>query len=316
MANDDAFTMIESPAIQIDGLSKRYGDRTVVDAMSATIPRGAVAGFIGPNGAGKTTTMAMLLGLVRPTSGTAMILGEPISAPEKYMHRIGALLEGPALWPTLTGAQNLRVLAKLGGHDTARIPEVLALVNLEDRADERFGRYSLGMKQRLGVAAALLGDPELVILDEPTNGLDPVGIRDMRSQIQAIASQDRTVLISSHILSELEHVCDWLIVIDVGRVVYTGPAADFLRAGDDRVTLVPVLPSDLVSLERVVESCNLCFERSNDTLVVTIGDTDVRITAAALNRAAFEAGVSLAEVRITRPDLESSYYGTLSEVQK
>src|SRR4051794_14909161 len=167
-------------AVSMDGLTKSYGRRVAVDALTVDIPSGVVAGFIGPNGAGKTTTMAMLLGLVRPTAGSAAVLGEPLDAPKRYMHRVGALLEGPALWPGLTGAENLRVLAKLGDHDPGRIPEVLSLVGLADRAGDRFARYSLGMKQRLGIAAALLGDPELVILDEPTNGLDPAGIREMR----------------------------------------------------------------------------------------------------------------------------------------
>src|SRR4051812_24084589 len=189
--------MGDEPAIELDGLTKRYGDRVAVDALTAAIPRRAVAGVIGPNGAGKTTTLAMLLGLVRPTSGTGRVLGEPITAPERYAGRVGALLEGPALWPGLTGTENLRVLARLGRHDERAIPRLLALVGLADRAGDRFGRYSLGMKQRLGIAAALLGRPELVVLDEPTNGLDPAGIREMRQVVATIAAEERTVLVAS-----------------------------------------------------------------------------------------------------------------------
>src|SRR5262245_23328488 len=167
-------------ALATHGLSKRYGDRLAVDELSIEVPTGVVAGFIGPNGAGKTTTMAILLGLVRPSAGTATVLGASIEEPARYLHRVGALIEAPSLWPGLTGVENLRALAVLGGHDESRIPKVLALAGLEARGSDRFGQYSFGMKQRLGIAAALLGDPALLVLDEPTNGLDPAGINEMR----------------------------------------------------------------------------------------------------------------------------------------
>src|SRR6476646_9638032 len=208
---------ITSPAFLVEGLTKRYGDRAAVAELTVSVPRGVVAGFIGPNGAGKTTTMAMLLGLVRPTSGSGTVLGEPLDRPERYLGKVGALVEGPALWPALTAAQNLRVLARLGGNDVQRIPEVLDLVGLTDRAGDRFGEYSLGMKQRLGIAAALLGDPALLVLDEPANGLDPVGMSEMRDLLGRLAAENRTVLVSSHMLSELEQISDWLLIIDQGR---------------------------------------------------------------------------------------------------
>ena len=176
----------------------------------------------------------MLLGLVRPTAGGGTVLGEPIGHPERYLGRVGALIEGPALWPALTATENLRVLARLGAHDESRIPELLDLVGLADRAGDRFGRYSFGMKQRLGIAAALLGDPELLVLDEPTNGLDPVGITEMRDLIGRLSGGDRTVLVSSHLLSELEHVCDWLLIIDGGRLVYAGEREGFSGRGGHR----------------------------------------------------------------------------------
>ena len=206
--------MTSTPVLSVEGLTKHYGKRVAVDALSVELPRGVVAGFIGPNGAGKTTTMAMLLGLVRPTSGSGTVLGEPLDRPERYLGQVGALVEGPALWPALTGVENLRVLARLGGNDARRIPEVLDLVGLADRAGDRFGEYSLGMKQRLGIAAALLGDPELLVLDEPANGLDPVGMSEMRDLLGALAAEDRTVLVSSHMLGELEQISDWLLIID------------------------------------------------------------------------------------------------------
>jgi ABC-2 type transport system ATP-binding protein len=202
------------------------------------VPRGVVAGFIGPNGAGKTTTMAMLLGLVRPSSGTGTVLGAPLDHPERFLHSVGALVEGPALWPALTGVENLRVLARLSDHDESRIDAMLDLVGLSDRAHDRFGEYSLGMKQRLAIAGALLGDPQLLVLDEPTNGLDPAGITEIRELIARVASDDRTVLVSSHLLAELEHVSDWLLIIDDGRLVSTEAGArrrpSRLRSGTRR----------------------------------------------------------------------------------
>ena len=199
-----------------------------MDNLSIEVPAGVVAGFIGPNGAGKTTTMAMLLGLVTPTAGSATVLGSSLHDPASYLGRVGALIETPAFWPGLTGIENLRVLATLGGHDARRIPELLELVGLDARGHDKFGQYSLGMKQRLGIAAALLGDPELLVLDEPTNGLDPAGIKEMREFILGLADGERTMLVSSHILSELEHIADWLIVINDGSLVYQGPAEGFL----------------------------------------------------------------------------------------
>jgi ABC-2 type transport system ATP-binding protein len=296
-----------APVLAIDGLTKRYGDRVAVDRLTVQIPRGAVAGFIGPNGAGKTTTMAMLLGLVRPTSGDGTVLGEPIQHPERYLGRVGALLEGPALWPALNSVENLRVLARLGGHDERRIPEVLDLVGLSARSGDRFGRYSLGMKQRLGIAAALLGDPELLVLDEPTNGLDPAGISDMRDLIARVAADDRTVLVSSHLLSELEQICDWLMIIEQGRLVYAGEAAAFGARTGNEILLGPAEPGDLLALAEVVSAAGHEAGRTGEQLVVPIDDADARVVAASLNRAAAAAGIVLAELHVRRPTLESVY---------
>jgi ABC-2 type transport system ATP-binding protein len=293
--------------IEIDELTKRYGDRVAVDRLSVQIPRGAVAGFIGPNGAGKTTTMAMLLGLVRPTSGEGTVLDEPIRRPERYVGRVGALLEGPALWPALNSVENLRVLARLAGHDERRIPEVLDLVGLSARGDDRFGRYSLGMKQRLGIAAALLGNPELLILDEPTNGLDPAGMSDMRDLIARIAADGRTVLVSSHLLSELEQICDWLMIIEQGRLVYAGEAAAFGAHTGNEILLGPAEPADLLALADVVAAAGLEAGSAGEQLVVPIDGADPRAVAASLNRAAAAAGIVLAELHVRRPTLESVY---------
>jgi len=202
---------VSPPVVETRGLTKRYGSRTVVDALDMQIPLGVVAGFIGPNGAGKTTTLRMLLGLVRPSAGDGRVFSLPLHSPASYLPRVGALIESPAFYPGLTGQRNLAVQATLGGHPLARVPVVLERVGLADRGGDRYRTYSLGMKQRLGIAGALLGDPSLLILDEPTNGLDPAGIRDMRALVRSLAQDGPTVLISSHLLAEVQQVCDWLV---------------------------------------------------------------------------------------------------------
>jgi ABC-2 type transport system ATP-binding protein len=303
-------------AVITDGLTKRYGRRPAVDRLSIEVPAGVVAGFIGPNGAGKTTTMAMLLGLVRPTSGTATVLGAGVEKPASFLGRVGALIEAPAFWPGLSGVANLRVLATLGGHDRNRIPELLALVGLEARGSDRFGEYSFGMKQRLGIAAALLGDPALLVLDEPTNGLDPAGINEMREFIRSVGDGDRTVLVSSHILSELEQVCDWLIVIDRGSLVYQGPAQGFLgRAG----TAVAVAPEHLADLERLAALVRAGGHEPRSEgpgLIVPVAESDPREVALALNKAAIAENIVLAELHVRQPSLESNYLAAVQERER
>ena len=205
--------------VETRDLTKRYGSRIVaVDRVSLTVRRGEVYGFLGPNGAGKTTTMRMLLGLIRPSLGGASVLGRSPGHPES-LTRIGALVESPAFYPYLSGRDNLRVIARYAGVSKERIAEVLDLVDLTDRARNKFATYSSGMKQRLGVAAALLKDPELLILDEPTNGLDPAGVADMRDLIRSLGSGERSVLLSSHMLGEVEQICDRVGVISRGRLI-------------------------------------------------------------------------------------------------
>jgi ABC-2 type transport system ATP-binding protein len=298
-------------AISVHGLSKRFGDRVAVDGLTLDIPRGVVAGFIGPNGAGKTTTMAMLLGLVAPTVGTGAVLGRPLDDPASYLGRVGALVEGPALWPGLTGVENLRVLAELGGHDAARIPLVLDTVRLGARGGDRFGSYSFGMKQRLGIAAALLGDPELLVLDEPSNGLDPAGIAEMRRLIAEVGSGGRTVFVSSHILGELEQVCNWLVVIDHGSLVYQGTAEGFLAQAVPAVTAKPEHAADLDRLAAIVRAGGLGADHDGGELLVSADGRDARAVAVQVNRAAIAEGIVLAELHVRRPDLESHYLAVL-----
>ena len=215
-------------------LTKRYGERLAVDSISMSIRRGEVYGFLGPNGAGKTTTLRMLLGLVRPTAGTAQVLGHPPGSRDA-LRGVGSLVEGPGFFPYLSGRDNLRVVARWAGIDESAASAALAEVDLTERASDRFASYSLGMKQRLGVAAALLKDPDVLVLDEPTNGLDPAGMADMRLLVRRVAAAGRTVVLSSHLLAEVQQVCDRIGIVAGGRLLAEGTVAEI--AGDTTLVL-------------------------------------------------------------------------------
>jgi ABC-2 type transport system ATP-binding protein len=296
-----------APAVRVDRLTKRFGDRAAVDELSFELPRGVVAGFIGPNGAGKTTTMAMLLGLVAPTSGTGTVLGHPLDRPAAFLPRVGALIEGPAMYPGLTATENLRVLAAMGRRDPARIPAVLDLVGLGERADDRFREFSMGMKQRLGIAGALLGDPELLILDEPTNGLDPVGMREIRDLIATIATQHRTVLVSSHLLSEIEQVCDWLVVIEHGAGVFAGPAVEFAGGAAATLAVAPEHVADIELLGRLLAAEGHEVDVVDGHVLLPLDDADPLALGAAVNRLAAEHGLVVAELAPRRANLQDRY---------
>jgi ABC-2 type transport system ATP-binding protein len=297
---------MKSTALSVSGLTKRYGERAVVDHLDIELPSGVVAGFVGPNGAGKTTTMAMLLGLVRPTSGSASVLGASIDKPADYLARVGAMIESPAFYPSLSGAQNLRMFATVGCHETSSIPSLLDEVGLGGRGDDRYRTYSLGMKQRLGIAAALLGDPDLLILDEPANGLDPQGVREMRTLIGGLVGSGRTVLVSSHDLSELEQVCDWLVLIDTGRSIYQGPTRDFLDAAIGGLSIAPQHPEQCAQLAEVLTDRGLRVVGQGDHLLIGL-DGAPEDVAAHVNRAAFDAGIVLVELALQRTTLEDRY---------
>jgi len=298
--------MSEHAAVSVHGLTKRYGRHTVVEGFDLELPAGVIAGFVGPNGAGKTTTMSMLLGLVRPSAGDGQVLGAPITAPAAYLPRVGAMIETPAFYPSLTARQNLRMFATVGGHPAARIPAVLDAVGLGDRCDDRYRTYSLGMKQRLGIAAALLGDPQLLILDEPANGLDPQGVHEMRGLVGSLSHSGRTVLVSSHDLSELEQVCDWLVLIEGGRCRYQGPAAQFL-SGPQQVAAVPEDPSDAVALATVLRAGGHTVHRDGERVTVPVDGGEAGALAAWINRSAHDAGIVLVELGPVRASLEDRY---------
>jgi ABC-2 type transport system ATP-binding protein len=226
-------------AIETEGLSKRYGSLAAVVDLDLRVPRGSVFGFLGRNGAGKTTTIGMLVGLLRPSGGRAWLLGHEVAHDVRSgLRRTGVLLDQPAFYPYLTGRENLWAVAQaLGGDAASRIDAALETVDLANRAGDRFGGYSMGMKQRLGLAAALLNNPELLILDEPTTGLDPVGQRDTRYLIRRLAEgTGTTVFLSSHQLADVQQVCDHVAVIDRGRLVIQGPLAE-VAAGRDLETM-------------------------------------------------------------------------------
>jgi ABC-2 type transport system ATP-binding protein len=229
-------------ALRVSGLCKRYGERLVVDHLNLEVRRGEVFGFLGPNGAGKTTTIRMILGLVRPTDGSIEILGRDLADdPASTLPRVGALVEQPALYSYLSGRDNLRAVGQtLGGVSEQRIDEILELVALAGRDGDRVKTYSLGMKQRLGVAIALLHDPELLILDEPANGLDPAGIVEMRDLLRALAAQGKTIFISSHVLTEVRQICDRVAILNLGKLVKVSDIESLVSShGAFRVTLEP-----------------------------------------------------------------------------
>jgi ABC-2 type transport system ATP-binding protein len=221
-----------SGGITVDGLTKRYGAVTAVDRLTFQVEPGVVTGFLGPNGAGKTTTVRMALGLVTPTEGHALIDGRPYGELAEPRQAVGAVLEATGFHPGRRGRDHLRILAEVGGIPRPRVAEVLERVGLADAADRRVGGYSLGMRQRLGLAAALLGDPRVLILDEPANGLDPAGMAELRELLRDLAAEGRTVLMSSHVLSEVAQTVDRVVIIAGGTLRWSGPLAD-LTAADE-----------------------------------------------------------------------------------
>ena len=225
--------------VETSGLTKRFGERVAVDSVDLHVPRGSAFGYLGPNGAGKTTLIRMLLGLTDATAGTMRLLGRPVPSERALaLARVGAIVEEPRFHGHLTGRENLTVIAAArepDAHD--RIEGALARVGLGNRADERVKRYSLGMRQRLGVARSLLADPELLILDEPTNGLDPAGIHEFRDMIRGFVSEGRTVLLSSHLLDEVEKICDQVAIVDRGRVVMQGSIAELVAGGEQSILI-------------------------------------------------------------------------------
>ena len=273
-------------AIEITGLSKSYGPTLAVDDLSFTVDPGRIVGFLGPNGAGKTTTLRALLGLISPTAGTATIEGKRYGDLSDPAHTVGAVLDGGMLHPGRSGRMHLRMLAASAGIPKTRVDELLAMVGLENAADRRAGGYSLGMRQRLGLAAALLGDPRVLVLDEPANGLDPQGIRWLRDFLRNLAAEGRAVLVSSHVLSEVAQTAHEVVVIARGRSVAQASLEELLatRAGGMKVTgpdvsrLAGVLREHGAEVDEAGEDAIVVHDRSGEQIGQVIAEQRIVIS--------------------------------------
>ena len=287
--------------IVVSGLTKYYKKVRAVDHLSFTVEPGRVTGFLGPNGAGKTTTLRMILNLVRPTAGTATIGGQRYADLHNPIRHVGAVLEASSAHKGRTGRNHLRIICMSAGIPLARADEVLEIVGLTPAAKRKFKGYSLGMRQRLGIAAALIGDPHVLILDEPANGLDPEGIRWMRGLLKTLADAGRTILVSSHLLSEMELLADDIVIIAAGQLVRQGTVTEVVdsMAHAGRIRVRTPQPEELTKA------------LSNDgTAVTTNGNGALLVTgldAPAVGAAAFRAGVELHELVAERPDLEEVF---------
>ncbi len=293
-------------AVETHGLTKRFGSNIAVDDVELLVPRGCAFGYLGPNGAGKTTLIRTLLGLTHADGGTMSLLGIPVPAERsKALGPVGAIVDEPRFYGHLTGRQNLDVLAAArGGGAGARIASALTRVRLADRADDKVASYSMGMRQRLGVASCLLADPELLILDEPMNGLDPAGMHEMREMIRAFVAEGRTVMLSSHLLDEVERTCDAVAIVDRGRVVRQGSIDDLVRG---RGTVVHVDCSDPATAARLIDATTIAAEMTlgDGSLTLTLAQGATREVVAEINRRIVDGGISvygLGEVRTTLED--------------
>jgi ABC-2 type transport system ATP-binding protein len=289
--------------IQTEGLTKRFGERIAVEDLNLCVRSGEIFGFLGPNGAGKTTTIGLLLALVRPTAGRAIVMSYDVQRqPEQALQAVGAMIEAPAFYPYLSGRDNLRLLARAGGLPEARVAAALDLVELSDRARDKFKGYSQGMRQRLGIAAALLHEPRLIILDEPTNGLDPAGQHEIRDLIQLLAQSGHTIFLSSHMLHEVEQLCGRVAILKAGRVIAEGTVADLLRRG--RGVLLRVAGDTAAALALLRATPWIAgVEPRGDTLLV---DAPAERTAE-INALLAAHAIPVAEIRANEERLEDFF---------
>ncbi len=297
------------PAIETVGLTKRFGERTAIDGVDLRVPRGSAFGFLGPNGAGKTTMIRMLLGLTSASAGSMRLLGLPVPLERaQALQRVGAIVEEPRFHMHLSGRENLSIIAAARGpHVRARIAPALARVGLAERADERVKRYSLGMRQRLGVARCLLADPLLLILDEPTNGLDPGGIQEFREMIRGMVEQEgRTVFISSHLLDEVEKTCDTAAIVDRGKVVTQGTIAE-LAAGDRVAAELLVGVDDVERACEILEAHELVQGVQREPEGLRVALSAGASSAAELNASLVRAGLAVSRLEPIRQSLEQRF---------
>ena len=286
-------------AISVQGLTKRFGSVTAVEDLSFDVPPGTITGFIGPNGAGKTTTLRAVLGLVRPTAGIALIDGVPYVRLDQPARHVGAVLEASGFHPGRTARDHLRVLAGRGGIPVGRVDDVLAEVDLAGAAPRRVGGFSLGMKQRLALAGALLGDPGILVLDEPTNGLDPAGVHWLRTFLRTRVDEGRTVLVSSHLLAELALSADSVVIIKGGRLVVEGPLAEIMAVG---TAAVRVRTPQADQLRAALAARGVPTVMDGSEHVVAHG-----VSTEVVGQAVAEVGVVVYEISAQRPDLEDAF---------
>ena len=289
--------------VTTSGLTRRFGSITALDGVTVELPAGGVIGLVGPNGSGKSTLIRTLLGLIRPTSGEATVLGSSIREPRAYASRVGVLIESPAFIAALSARANLVSLAQLRGLPGSRVDDVLGEVGLLGRDREPVRRFSLGMKQRLGIAAALLPDPELLILDEPTNGLDPAGIVEIRELLRELGRNGRTVIVSSHLLSELEAICDHLVIIRFGKLVFDGPMSEMLGRTREHVDVAAEHEADTSRLADMLTAAGWRLTPAEDGLRVAAAAD----RAADLNRLASSAGITLRRLVFAQDSLEQIF---------
>ncbi|MEE8491055.1 MAG: ATP-binding cassette domain-containing protein [Acidimicrobiia bacterium] len=298
-----------TPVIETNGLSKDFGSILAVDNLSLSVPKGSVFGLLGPNGAGKTTIIGILLGLITPTSGKFSLFGEEMNGSiESALQRIGATMETPSFYPYLSGLDNLRYFQQVAGHnDAAELDSLLELVNLHSRRHSKFATYSLGMKHRLGIAYALLGDPELLLLDEPTNGLDPNGMAEVRRLLQDLGDGDRTVLLASHLLHEVEQVCDSVAILSKGRVIAQGLVSELIA----RKSTVRLATTDDESAATILNSLDWVGSvlAEDGGLLVEADPTRTSELSAALARSA----IYVSELRALDTSLEEYFLEVTGE---
>jgi ABC-2 type transport system ATP-binding protein len=299
--------------VETHGLTKRFGKRTVVRGVDLQVPRGVAFGYLGPNGAGKTTLIRMLLGLTRPNAGTMSLRGLPVPQRRaEALSRVGAIVDEPRFHRHLTGRENLAIVAAARGRETfARIPAALERVGLVHRSDDRVRTYSMGMRQRLGIARCLMADPELLILDEPMNGLDPAGILDFRNLIRALVKEGRTVMLSSHILDEVEKTCDYVAIVDRGEIVTMGPLAEL--QGDAQPRVLIGVDGTAQALEVLAGVPGVTDVNSEDGVIrATLADIDV---VPELNRRLVEAGIPVRRLEPLRASLEERFLAITSRLE-
>lgn len=303
--------------VALDGLTKRYGSAAAVDSLSFDVRRGDVTGLLGPNGAGKTTAMKMLAGLVRPTAGHVRLLGAELGSREfaDAVRRVGTLIESPALYEGLTARENLELqaLALELPRRPGRIDEILELVDLQERADDQARAYSLGMKQRLGIGVAMIGRPELVILDEPANGLDPAGIVQIRELLRRLPELGTTVLVSSHQLGEVQRACDRLVVLSSGRLIAQGSTHEIMAGYDNRDMTVRLEPFELdAAIDHLGRSMFAPVKHGADTLTVTLPQGR---SGRDVNGVLCGAGIFARELVQQTADLETAFLDMTGEVR-